>query len=425
MNAMNKKPILHQDVTCPFCSLLCDDLVVENRNDVLKVKKNGCRKAIHHFEHIPTLTSPRLKGKNVSLDEAIAAAVKLLRKSSLPLITGMGTDVNGARSAMLLAEKTGAIIDHAHGDGAVCNIRVLQDHGWIMTTMAEIKNRADFIIFAGTDGITNYPRFAERALWSEGAMFNKKNRQRDIVYIGDNLDTSAGKTSSGKKPAVIQCRQEEIIEIFSTLHAMIADNSIPNETIAGVKKTTLQQLVDKMKQASYGVIVWSPGELNFPHAELTIQSISELVKYLNRTTRFAGFSLGGNDGGASVMSVCTWQSGYPLRVSFSKGYPEYDPHKYSTKNTLTNKKVDALLWISSITSDIKPPVAKIPSIVLAADDPETTFKPDVLIPVGTPGMDHGAQMVRTDSVVSLRLRQLRNQVHPAVSEILDRINSSL
>ena len=425
MNAMNKKPVIHKDVTCPFCSLLCDDLVIENRDSLLKVKKNGCRKAIHHIEHAPTFTSPRIKGKNVTLDEAVDAAVKLLRKSSRPLITGMGTDINGARGAMLLAEKTGATIDHAHGEGAMCNIRVLQDNGWIMTTMAEIKNRADLVIFAGTDGITNYPRFAERALWSDGSMFNRKNKQREIVYIGDNLDTSAAKTKPVKKPDVIQCNQQQIIEIFSTLHAMVAGNSITHETIAGVRKNTLEKLAEKMKRASYGVIVWAPGELKFPHAELTIQSISECIKYLNRTTRFAGFSLGGNDGGISVMNVCAWQCGYPLRVTFSRGFPEYDPHKYSTRNSLRRKKVDILVWISSLSSDIKPPVAKIPSIILSSYDPGIHFRPDVLIPVGTPGIDHGGQMIRTDSVVSLPLKQLEKDGRPAVSEILDRINDAL
>lgn len=425
MNAMNKKPDIYKDVTCPFCSLLCDDLVVENRDSHLKVKKNGCRKAIYHFETAPTLSSPQIKGKNVSLNEAIDAAVKLLRKSSLPLITGMGTDVNGARGAMLLAEKTGAIIDHAHGDGAVCNIRVLQDNGWIMTTMAEIKNRADLVIFAGTDGITNYPRFAERTIWSDGSMFNRKNKQREIVYVGDNLDTSASITKSGKKPDVIQCNQQQIIEVFSTLHALVAGNTINHETIAGIRKTVLQKLADKMKQASYGVIVWAPGELNFRHAELTVQSISEFIKYLNRTTRFAGFSLGGNDGGMSAMNVCTWQSGYPVRVNFSRGFPEYDPHKYSTRNTLKRRKVDLLLWISSLGTDIKPPVAKIPTIVLSSFDSDLNFKPDVLIPVGIPGIDHGGQMIRTDSVVSLPLRRLVNNGQLPVSDILGRLNNAI
>src|SRR5690606_36023691 len=113
----------------------------------------------HYIERDQTQVFPRIKGKNSSLDDAVQHAVKILKASNQPLIAGLGTDVNGMRSAMLLAEKTGAVIDHMYSDGAYRNIKVLQDHGWIMTTMAEIRNRADLIIFAGTDGATNYPRF--------------------------------------------------------------------------------------------------------------------------------------------------------------------------------------------------------------------------------------------------------------------------
>ena len=159
--------------------------------------------------------------------------------------------------------------------------------------------------------------------------------------------------------------------------------------------------------ARYGVIVWAPGELlDIDHPELTIQSICELVKYLNRTTRFAGLSLGGNDGGASVVNVCAWLSGYPLRVSFATGPPAYNPYRYSTKEVLQKHGVDALVWISSFSSDKKPPVAAIPSIVLADHIPKVERATDVFVPVGTPGVHHAGQLIRADNVVSLRLQGL-------------------
>ena len=408
-----------KDVPCPFCSLICDDLVIQNKEGKLTVKENGCAKAKAHFAQPLPDVKPTLKGKSCSIDEALEAAAKILKQSSQPLIAGLGTDIGGMRSVMHLADNIGATIDHMHSDGAIRNTLVLQDLGWIMTTMSEIKNRADFIIFAGTDA-SNYPRFFERIIWNKDLLFSSA-KKRKLVYIGDKLNTSKGKSPEGKLPTVLKCEQEEINEIISVLHAIIAGNKIQPQKIAGISLTTLQKLAKQMEEAKYGVIVWAPGELNFPHAELTIQSICELVKYLTRTTRFAGFTLAGGDGVMSANNVSAWQSGFPLRVNFSKGFPRHDVGRNSTKNLLKNKEVDALVWISSFSSDTKPPKAKIPTVVLATPETKLNFKPDVFIPVATPGVDHSGQLIRTDNVVSLPLKKLRESKYISVSDILNRI----
>lgn len=425
MSLSNKQISVHQDVPCPFCSLLCDDLEIANQDGKLKVVRNGCHKAKTQFEREQPPLKPRIKGKECTLDEAITQTVNILRHANQPLITGLGTDVNGLRAAILLAEKTGAIIDHMHSEGAYRNIRVLQDRGWMMTTLAEIKNRADLVIFAGTDAATNYPRFFERAIWNENSLADNNASQRQIIYIGDDLDISHGKNPSGKPPLNIRCKQDQISEIIATLHALVVGNTIQKSSIAGIRLADLEALAVRMHKARYGVIVWAPGELNFPHAELTVLSICELIKYMNRTTRFAGFTLGGNDGGMSAQNVSAWQSGYPLRISYSKGYPDYDPHKYSANTVLKRHEVDALVWISSFGAASKPPRASIPSIILADSPVRMEFTPDVYIPVATPGVDHAGQLIRTDSVVSLTLKQIRTSGYLSVSGILNRVLRSL
>lgn len=426
MTAVAKKQFSVKEIPCPFCSLLCDDLVIGTDGHQLELQANACDKAVGLFASIENSTSyPEIKGKKVSLDDAISESVRILKRSKQPLISGLATDVNGVRSALALADRIGATVDHMHGEGAIRNIRVLQDHGWMMTTMAEIKNRADLIIFAGTDAVSNYPRFFDRVVWNNSALFNKKTRERDIIYIGEKLDTSAGKITGGKKPEYLSCKQDQIGEILSTLHALLNGTEIKTQTVAGNKITLLRTLAEKMKMAKYGVIVWAPGELNFPHAELTVKVISDLVKYMNRETRFAGFALGGNDGGMSANSVCSWQSGYPLRVNFSNGYPEYDPYKFSTGKVLKRMEADSMMWISSFNSSIKPPNARIPRIILSSNMTHLPHKPSVFIPVGIPGIDHGGQLIRTDSVVSLKMKQLINRNLPSVADVINRITAAL
>lgn len=416
----NISSVINKDVTCPFCGILCDDLVIQNKDETLTILENGCPKAVSSFESKQATNSPKINGNNVPLSDAINAICDILKKSHNPLFAGLGTDVGGMRQVMHLADKTGAIVDHMHGNALIRNSLVLQDLGWITTTMSEIRNRADLIIFAGTDA-TNFPRFFERTIWNKQSMFKLKNEQRQIVYIGDQLDSKAGVNPNGKRPSTLNCKTEQIGEVISGLHALVTGATLDVNEIAGIKIKTLQSLAEQMKTAKYGVIVWSPAELDIPHAELTIQNFCEIVKYLTRFTRFAGFSLGGDDGATSANSVCAWQSGYPLRVNFNKGYPDYDAQRYSTQNVLKNKDVDSLLWISSFSSNVKPPRASIPTIVLGTSDTKLTFKPDVFIPVSTPGVDHSGQLIRTDSVVSLPLKKLRQSPYVNVSLILKQV----
>ncbi len=416
----NSTAAITREVTCPFCGILCDDLVIQNQNERLSILENGCPKAIAAFEGEVSVNSPKLKGKKVSLDEAINAVCQILKKSHTPLFAGLASDAGGIRQMMHLADNTGAIIDHMHGDALIRNTLVLQDLGWIMTTLSEIRNRADMIIFAGTD-TTNFPRFFERVVWNKQSMFKLKNDQRQIVYIGDKLNTKPGINPNGKRPTVLNCKNEQIGEVISSLHAMVAGETINTKEIAGIKTKAVEALAEKMKSAKYGVIVWSPAELNIPHAELTIQNFCEIVKYMTRTTRFAGFSLAGNDGATTANSICAWQSGYPLRVNFNKGYPDYDAHRYSTHNVLKNKEADALLWINSFNSIVNPPRASIPSIVLGTPETKLKFKPDVFIPVSTPGVDHSGQLFRTDSVVALPLKQVRQSPYSSVDSILKQV----
>jgi formylmethanofuran dehydrogenase subunit B len=97
---------VQKDVPCPFCSIHCDDLIIQNQSGTLKVKENGCPISIERFERPLPECKPAISGKTASLDEAINQAAGIFKKSVEPLIAGLATDVGGMRSVMELADKT-------------------------------------------------------------------------------------------------------------------------------------------------------------------------------------------------------------------------------------------------------------------------------------------------------------------------------
>ncbi|HTT08887.1 MAG TPA: formylmethanofuran dehydrogenase subunit B [Gammaproteobacteria bacterium] len=414
-----------KSVTCPFCSLLCDDLEIEERRGALHVASTRCPRAVAGFERPVVPAAPRINGTEVSLGKAVAAAAKVLKSSRHPLFSGLSTDVAGMRAVMALADRTGGIVDHMLGDGLYRNILAMQDRGWMTTTLAELRNRADLIVFAGTDVGSDHPRFFERYVWNKESMFDLDTTKREIVYLGRGLETGAGVSPDGRKPWHLKNDPQRLNELLAAARALLSGNPLQAETVAGVRISHVARFVKKLKAAKYAVIIWAPPRLNFPAADITVASICELVKDLNQYTRCSGLTLGGNEAIVTAGAVCTWQSGYPLRVDFGKGFPDYDPSRNATANLLANGDVDALLWISSFDPDLHPPQAAIPTIFLAPPPAKFEREYSIYIPVGTPGIDHVGQMCRVDNVVSLPLYRLRDSTLPSVGAVLQTLLKQL
>lgn len=414
------------NVVCPFCSLLCDDLTASERNGRLKVGSKGCRRAARGFEYVGAAFSPQVGGKAASLDEAFARSTQILRKSRQPLIAGMGTDVRGCQAALALAERCGAIVDHMHGAAAMSNALVLQSRGWMQTTLTELRNRADLIVFVGTDTRESHPRFYERCVWPQDALLNSRLKKRQIIYIGNPLKTGDGTSPGGRRPQVIACGRDEMSEILGILLALQRGREPTTDgTLTGRRLASLRKLLARLRAARYGVFVWSAAELDPGARDLVIHAICDLVVALNESTRFAGLALGGNDGGASCTNVTAWQSGYPGRVNFAGGAPQFDPHLHDATAALESGAVDALLWISSFEPDPGLPARSVPTIALTRPSRRIARTAEVYIPIGTPGVDHAGTLFRTDAIVSLPLRGLRTVPPLSVHEALTRIRERL
>lgn len=411
-------------VTCPACGMLCDDLSL---NDITPVSiKNGCAKSIAFFEQSfkssnESACTPSVSGKPTDLNTAIKAAAEILAKSQAPLFAGLGTEVQGMRAIMRLAAKSNATLDHMHSESTVRNTLTMQNGGWLTTTLSEIKNRADVILAIGTDIGSSHPRFFEKLVWDSANLFSKPSPE--VIYLGVSEEKAKSGTSPNGKPAsIIGNDPSKVPEIINALNALLINKKINTETIASISVATLQALVEKLKTARYAVIVWSASSFKFSHAELTIQSIVQLINQLNETTRAAGLPLNSGDGDSSVNNTSAWLSGYPTRNRFVNGKPEYDNHHFSTQKQLQNS--DALLWISTF-NPLSPPQTTLPSIVIGHPDTKLDSTPDVFIPVGIPGVDHAGTMFRMDSSITLPLKKLRNNELPNLSEVINRIEAEL
>ncbi len=416
---------LFENVTDPFCGTLPDDLTVERTDKGLKVLERGSAKSVAGFERKLPEARPQVKGKDVDLAKAIQEAAKLIGKAALPLYGGLSTDVEGMRAVMALAERSGGIVDHALSEAQYCNFKILQTTGWTTTTLTEARNRADLFIIAGSDIHKLHPRFFETIVSPADSMFDVTAPKRTVVFIGKGLDRSGAKGARVGEVVTLACKDEHAADVVALLRARLRGFRVKPPKLDGVTLAEIDALAERCKSAKYGVVVWAPPSLNFPFAELAVEQFTGLVKDLNQTTRFAGLSLGGAEGAITAGAVCTWISGYPLRVSYASGAPDYDPYRWNIGRLLKEGEGDLLLWIASFSPDLVPPPTKIPTIVLGTPGLALTEPPSVFIPVGTPGLDHAGRLVRVDNVVTLPLKDLGRADLPPAADVLSAIEAAL
>ena len=414
------------EVPSPFCGIGTDDLTIRVDGVSLKVIENGCAVNTPAFEQPITDTSARVDGKVVSLEVAIAKAAALLKDTRLPVIGGCATDVNGMRGLLALADRCGAVVDNINFTGARNNFLALQDSGWMNTTLAEVKNRCDFLLVVGTDLEVFAPRFFERYLWNKESMFLDDTSQRSVIYLGKAPSGDASTSPSGQKAQVFECAIEDLPEVVAVLRALVKGRPIRATSVCGITVADLQSIADKFKAAKYGVVTWAAGALAYPQAELTVQTVSEMIKDINdQNTRCSGLPLAGKDGDQTANQVCGWTTGYPARTRFSVGYPEYDPFLNDSNVLLANGEADALVWVHAFNVKAVPPITAMPTIVVGRSGMIFAKEPAVFIPVGTPGIDHAGHAYRMDNVVAIRLKKLRDSGLPSTADVLNAIEQAI
>ncbi|HYN78512.1 MAG TPA: formylmethanofuran dehydrogenase subunit B [Lamprocystis sp. (in: g-proteobacteria)] len=415
-------------LTCPFCGLACDDLRVADDAAGRLALENGCATAQGAFSAVQGLASgsPAIQGRPVALGDAVARAADLLEAARAPLFGGLVTDVNGMRSVLDLADRQGALLDHVGGDALFRNLLVLQDGGWMTATLTEVRNRADLIVVLGNQCLRRFPRLVERVLLPPEALFSPP-AQRSLVLLGECEQATLPADIAAANPTIIPVANADLAGVCGLLRGLIAGRPVRADAIPGVPGVQLEDLARRLCAARYAVVTWSAAELDFPHAELTIQGFVELVRDLNRTTRAAALPLAGTLGDVTVNQVCTWQTGYPLRSGRRQGRMRYEPVLYRYQDLLAEDQCDLLLWVQSIpaATPAAVPANARPIIVLGYPGISLERVPDVYIPVGLPGIDHPGHWYRSDAVCPLPLGQVRDVGLPSVARVIGMLSERL
>lgn len=411
--------------TCPFCPLACDHLgvAVGIATQPLALHGGECpraSRALAQFTALPSDAAAEVDGQPCDLDVAVAAAAGLLGASRQPLFGGLGTDVAGARALYRLACATGAICDSGAGEALMHGLRALQDRGQFTTTLAEVRTRADLIVFVG--GLSS--DLAPLIGWRCG-IGDAQVPLRQVVVLGPapgdeaTLAAWAGQGGVGVEAIALD---GDLFDTLALLSALVAERPLPEAPPA------LRALAARLHASRYAVLVGAPARLPAQGA-LIVEAVHQVVGSLNRSTRAAALWIGGGNGAATVNQVFAWLSGLPLRSRAGPAGLEHEPLLFDTARLLADAAVDALLWVVSFDSHAVSPAHGLPMIVLGhpalAAASRRSGVPTVFIPVATPGIGSAGHLFRTDGTVLMPLDAVYRDRLPTVAESVARIAAAL
>jgi formylmethanofuran dehydrogenase subunit B len=298
--------------------------------------------------------------------------------------------------------------------------------GKVTCTLGEVKNRADFILYWGGNPAECHPRhFTKYTLTQKGKFVPQGRKGRTMVLV-DIRETPSARAAD----LFLQIQPGKDFELVTTLIALVKGRAVNRERVAetGVTVEQLQDLVDRMKGARFGVLFFGMGLSMTRGKHMNSASVLTLVTELNAFTKFVAMPMRGHGNVTGADMVIRWTTGYPFGVSLSRGYPRFNPGEFSTVDLLVRGDNDAALILGADPGATMPQPAiehlrRIPTIVLDPKVTHTSRLSRVHITTAATGISAPGTVYRMDEV-PLPLRPALRSPYPTDEEVLRRIRQA-
>ena len=419
-----------KDATCTFCGCVCDDMELHVQGNKIVQAKNACvlGKAWFFNHHIEDRPEATIEGRPASYEEAFNVAADILLGATFPITYGLSdTTCEAQRVALAITDWIGGTVDTTtsvcHGPSGMA----FQGVGEVTCSLGEIKNRADFLIFWGGNPAESHPRhFTKYSLMPKGEFVPNGRKDRTAVLI------DVRKTKSAKAADLfLQIKPRSDFELAWALRALAKgvelDASVEQKT--GVPLDTLKDLMERMKRAQFGAILFGMGLTMTRGKHINSEAVLALARDMNRHTRWVAKPMRGHGNVTGADNVVSWTTGYPFGVNLSRGYPRFNPGEFTTADTLARGEADAALIVASdpmsnFSQPAREHLAKIKSIVLDPKLSETAKIATVAFTTATYGINTPGTVYRMDDV-PIPLRPAFESPYKSDYEVLKEIEKRI
>jgi formylmethanofuran dehydrogenase subunit B len=393
MDESNPKPKL-----CSFCSLVCELPDLDDRSagpEPWCIKRSGLRKLVPlrlasmASAHRSAVTSDAVVASDAQesyFESSLRIASQQLRRASSILVTGRIHCVESARGSIELARRFDAAIDPWDSDTASDAISAMQRGGGYGVSLGEARDRAELWVVVGQDSLLEQtPRLPSAMHRGESV---------PLLLLGHWSDASIENfRDAGFDVVCIECELEDL------------PKRLGQWTRVGQTHSE-SQVGQWLSGAKYTVFLYAPSALDVEGRDLWIEALDRWVLQRNETTRAVTLSWGTLQ--SSFHQTCTWLTGFPGRIQFREGIPQYDPHGYRAKDWVDRQTASAqaksrslLVWVDDSLEELPGELLELdlPKLIIGPNPGSSNHQADRWLPAGIVGVTHTVNMFRGDQTI--------------------------
>jgi formylmethanofuran dehydrogenase subunit B len=292
--------------------------------------------------------------------------------------------------------------------------------------LGEVKNRADLIIYWGGNPAECHPRHFTKYTIMQKGKFVPNRKARTMVLV-DIRETPSAKAAD----IFLQLQPGKDFEVVTTLRALLKNQPVDQKRVAetGLTLEQLQDLVDRMKRARFGVLFFGMGLSMTRGKHMNSAAVLTLAAELNAFTKFVAMPMRGHGNVTGADVVLRYTTGYPFGVNLSRGYPRFNPGEFSTVDLIVRGDNDAALVLGADPGATMPQpgidhLARIPTIVLDPKVTHTSRLARVHITTAATGISAPGTAYRMDEI-PLPLRPALRSPYPTDEEVIRRIRQAV
>lgn len=426
-------------VTCTGCSLLCDDIIIEDGEEEVKELIGVCLKGQERLDQVHSknrILTPLIK-KGDSFDEtdwdaAMEKTIQLINKAKKPLLYGFSTTTCEAQlKGIKLAKKINGFID---SNSTICQGKTLntaKNTGITLGTLTEVINKSDIIVLWGFNAVESIPRLLNKALFSRGK-FRMTGREIKTLIVIDPVKTASFNVM-GPRDIAIRINPDEDLKLIRVLKDICCEeNQIPAEGVAGIDQDDLERLATNLTNSENISIFIGQGLLKPQEEGNPLKEILELVDVINaRNQKGRAYLIvaGGhyNMMGFDHVALSTEGKNHSLQFQDNK--------LIDTNETIISKieKEDFDLSIivgtdpiAHLPISLSKKLAANPMILIDNSKSATYFVTDIVLPTAITGIEAEGIAIRLDNVPIQLTKFLEPPKNiPTDEDILDKILTKL
>jgi formylmethanofuran dehydrogenase subunit B len=342
------------------------------------------------------------------------------------LIYGLArSSTEGQQAAVALGDRLGATVDTTASLCHAPSVVGLQEAGESTCTLGEIKNRADLVIFWGSDPVESHPRHFERYSVDPPGLFVPRGRADRFVVVADVRRSASAEAADLYLP--VEAGRD--FEALWTLRALVRGVTPAPGAATGAPPALLADLARRMKTCRLGIVFFGLGLSMRGLGHRSVEALLRLVADLNDHTRFYARRMRVQGDVAGADTVLAWQTGYPFAVNLARGYPRFNPGEFSANDLLERGEVDACLLVGSegvarFSPAARAALGRIPTMVLDYPTVESAVAPTVRFTTAVYGIHRPGVVYRMDEV-PVPLRAVLATDYPTDADVLTRISGTL